>query len=75
MAYTSDKGKYVRIEVEFWYDKDGTIHIVYNDGKEKGQFFHTTVNDRDDSKRGHPNLYNHLKDVLEYNGKWPVKEE
>jgi hypothetical protein len=70
----SETGKYISIDVDVWYDKDGTIHMVYNDGKKKGEFFHTTVNDRFDSKRGHPNLFNHLKDVLQLHGKWPVTQ-
>ncbi|THF83726.1 hypothetical protein [Cohnella fermenti] len=70
MAIVSEKGKYVRIDVEFWLDKDGSIHLVYDDGKGPGEFFHTTVNDREVSKRGHPNLFNHLKTVLQKHDKW-----
>lgn len=73
LAYVSERGKYVRVEVEFWYDKDGTIHLVYDEGKGEGEFFHTTINDKNDSKRGHPNLYNHLKAVLNKHGKWPTE--
>lgn len=71
MAFVSEEGKYVRIDIEFWYDKDGQIHIVYDDGKEEGEYFHTTVNDRNNSKRFHKNLYKHLQTVLKKNGKWP----
>lgn len=76
MAFVSEKGKYVRIDIEFWYDKDGQIHIVYDDGKGEGEHFHTTVNDKDDSIRGHRNLFYHLQAVLKKHGKWPdyVKE-
>jgi hypothetical protein len=72
VAYKSENGKYVQINVKLWQDDEGKIHIVYDDGKQPGEHFHTTVNNRDNSVRSHPHLYNHMKAVLVRNGKWTI---
>jgi len=60
----------VRLEVNVWLRDDGQIGISSNTGN-----FITTVNDRIDSKRGHPNLFGHLKRVLKEAGRWPEGAE
>lgn len=60
----------VRLEVNVWLRDDGQIGISSNTGN-----FITTVNDRIDSKRGHPNLFGHLKQVLKEAGRWPEGAE
>lgn len=58
-----EETKYVRLEINLWLRDDGQIGISTTD-------FITTVNDRPDSKRGHPNLFGHLKKVLREAGRW-----
>ena len=64
----SEKGRYIRFEVDVWYQPDDeTIHIVSNDPEIVG--FHSTVNDRLGSKRHHANLYMKLGKLLRDAGK------
>jgi len=62
----SDKGgNTAYLNVGAWLDpKTGHIHLTLpNSG-----WFHTTVNDKLDSKRGHPNLYGKLARALKEAG-------
>jgi hypothetical protein len=58
-------GNTAYLNVGVWYDADqGHIHITLpNSG-----WFHTTVNDKEGSKRGHPNLYGKLARALKEAG-------
>jgi hypothetical protein len=58
-------GNSVYFEVGVWYNKDsGHIHMTApNSG-----WFHTTINDNEGSKRGHPNLYGKLARALKEAG-------
>lgn len=54
-------GKTAYFEISAWYDEaSGDVHLVlpHADG------FHTTVNDRPGSRRGHPNLFAKLRRAL-----------
>lgn len=58
-------GNTAYLNVGIWYDADqGHIHITLpNSG-----WFHTTVNNNEGSKRGHPNLYGKLARALKEAG-------
>lgn len=62
----SDKGgntAYLNIGV--WYDaKSDNIHLTLPNS----DWFHTTVNGRESSRRGHPNLYEKLAKALKEAG-------
>jgi hypothetical protein len=60
--------KYVRVPFDVWYqESDRSIHIT---APGLGNF-HTTVNDKPESKRSHPHLYKSLKQLLQQHGRWP----
>lgn len=63
--------KYVRMEVDFWYNQDtDEIHITAPESEDvKG--FHTTVNKKDGSVRNHKNMYDKLADILRKFDKHP----
>jgi hypothetical protein len=63
--------KYVRMEIDFWYDPEtDQIHIAAPESDTvKG--FHTTVNKKDDSIRCHKNLYEKLAAILRSVDKHP----
>ena len=56
----------VRFEIGIWRGEKGEIHITATDPEIKKLFngFHSTVNDRSDSKRCHKNLFGKLEAVL-----------
>ncbi len=60
----SDKS--VRFEIGIWRGEKGEIHITATDPdvKKLVKNFHSTVNDRDESKRCHKNLFGKLEAVL-----------
>jgi hypothetical protein len=63
--------KYVRMEVDFWYNPENDdIHITSPDS-EMIKGFHTTVNKKDGSIRCHKNLYEKLADILRKVDKHP----
>lgn len=60
--------KYVRMEIDLWYQADDkSIHITSRDDPK----FHSTVKDDPDSMRGHGSLFRHLKRVLVEQDRWP----
>lgn len=63
--------KYVRMTIEFWWSDDGHIHIASNFHPK----FHTTVNDKEGSKRRHQNLYSKLRDILKEHNRWPNRAD
>lgn len=70
MASTKPDVKYVQIErVQFWADADGDIHITTDDPDAKEIFKHTTISNREGSKRSHPTFYRQLATILVQNGK------
>jgi len=57
----SKQGKTVYLEMGIWYNADtGEIHLT----APKTDWFHTTVNDKQDSKRQHSNLFGKLSRCL-----------
>ena len=58
--------KAVRFEIGIWLDERGAIHLAATDPEVKRlvKHFHTTVENRDGSKRCHKNLYAKLESVL-----------
>lgn len=57
----SEPGNAIYVKVGVWLDqKTGAIHIA---GKDVSKF-HTTVNNKPASKRGHPNLFMKLAKCL-----------
>ena len=58
--------KTVRFEIGIWRDARGQIHITVTDSEVKKlvRNFHSTVNDRNGSKRCHENLFGKLEAVL-----------
>ena len=60
--------KYVRMEIDVWYQEDDhSIHITSrDDGK-----FHSTVKNDSASIRGHVSLFKHLQRILEEHDRWP----
>ncbi|HRX75680.1 MAG TPA: hypothetical protein P5341_16335 [Hyphomonas sp.] len=61
----SKTGKTVYAEIGVWYDEDqGHIHISIP----KSDWFHTTVNANDGSKRCHKNLFAKLGRLLRDEG-------
>jgi len=53
------------LSIGAWYDKEtGHIHLTLPHSK----WFHTTVCNKPDSKRGHPNLYAKLARALSLAG-------
>lgn len=64
----SEEGRYIRLELDIWYQEDdGDIHITSNDPDVRN--FHTTVNNRVGSKRCHDNLFSRLARILVAHGK------
>lgn len=60
--------KYVRMEVDIWYQADDdSIHITSRDDAK----FHSTVKNDSASKRGHESLFRHFQRVLADNDRWP----
>jgi hypothetical protein len=58
-------GRTAYLNVGVWYDEDqGHIHLTLP----KSDWFHTTVNNNPDSKRGHPNLFEKLAKALKEAG-------
>jgi hypothetical protein len=55
--------------LNFWVDEKGIIRISSNGNPP----FITTVQNDESPARGHKNLYGHLRDVLEVQGKWPTE--
>ena len=61
-------GRYKRFSIDVWWQLDDEeIHITSSDSGTPN--FHTTVNDKDGSKRCHKNLFMKLAQVLEAAGK------
>lgn len=62
----SDKGgNTAYLNIGAWYDaKSGTIHLTLPNS----DWFHTTVNNKDGSKRCHENLYKKLAQALKEAG-------
>ncbi len=56
----SKNGKSVRIEIDFWLDKDGSIHVT----SDVAEDFHIAVNADPSRKNGHPTLYKRLAKLL-----------
>ena len=53
----------IDLEVRVWFDENrGNIHIA-------GSGIHTHLNPREESKRGHPNLFWKLADLLNRAGR------
>lgn len=71
MATTKTNVQYVQIErVQFWADKDsGDIHITTDDPDAKEVFKHTTISNKETSKRYHPTFYRQLAQLLKQHGK------
>ena len=64
--------KYVRLEIDVWYqESDQSIHVTAPGLPS----FHTTINDKEGSKRCHSNLYKKLRELLQENGRWPAGQE
>jgi hypothetical protein len=61
----SPKGKTVYAHMGVWRQGE-EIHLTIP----KEDYFHTTVNNREDSERCHNNLYNKLRRLLTENGCW-----
>ena len=62
MVKVSKLGKSVYVEMGFWYNEDDdSIHLT-GQGVEG---FHTTVNNKEGSKRCHPNLFMKLAKCLQ----------
>ena len=61
----SAKGKTVYADMGIWRHGED-IHITIPHEK----YFHTTVNNKEGSKRFHKNLYDKLKRLLRENGCW-----
>ncbi|SEF05783.1 hypothetical protein SAMN05519104_8104 [Rhizobiales bacterium GAS188] len=53
-------GKSVRMEVDFWVEDDGSIHMTAMDVRE----FHVTISANSNRKNGHYPLYRRLADCL-----------
>ncbi|MGH3901152.1 MAG: hypothetical protein ACRDTA_23465 [Pseudonocardiaceae bacterium] len=69
MATTKPDVKYVQIEqVRFWADARGEIHIK-SDDPDAGADFHTTLSNKETSKRYHPTFYAKLARLLTQHGK------
>ena len=57
----SKLGKTVYLKIGVWYDAEqGHIHMTVPDSR----WFHTTLNPKPESKRGHPNLFGKLARCL-----------
>lgn len=65
----SENGKSVHIEVGFWLQVDGSIHLTSNDVKG----FHVAINENPERRNGHPTLYKRLKAILSENTLTPSK--
>ncbi len=58
----SEKGGSIYLDVGVWWDEDNEcIRMTSRDARVP---FHTTVNEDPESKRGHPNLFQHLAKCL-----------
>lgn len=60
----SKGGKSVHIEIGFWLNDDGSIHVTSNAEKD----FHVAVNQDPARKNGHPTLYDRLAKILQDEG-------
>lgn len=61
----SEKGNAAYLNVSVWYEaQTGHIHLTLPNS----DWFHTTVNGDENSKRGHPNLFAKLARVLKEAG-------
>jgi hypothetical protein len=56
----SKNGKSVHLEIGFWLNDDGSIHMTANDI----EGFHVAVNSDPARKNGHPTLYKRLAKCL-----------
>ncbi len=56
----SKDGKSVHVEIGFWLDPDGSIHMTSNELDD----FHIAVNEDPARKNGHPTLYRRLAKLL-----------
>jgi hypothetical protein len=63
-----------KMEISFWQESDG-IHINFDTDGISTITGITTVNDKNSSMRGHPHLYDQLKQILIKEGKWQQNEE
>lgn len=57
----SKNGKSVHIEVGFWLQDDGSIHMTSNEA----EGFYVAINEDPSRKNGHPTLYKRLHSILE----------
>jgi len=62
----SKKGKSVFVEIGFWLEKDGSIHMGSNDPAVSN--FHVAVNSDPKKPNGHPTLYRRLAGYLKQMG-------
>lgn len=63
--------KNVTVSMNVWQrQEDGQIGLSINNG-----WFITTVNSKDSSARGHPNLYRKLQQLLAEAGKWQSRPD
>jgi hypothetical protein len=67
---SSKHRKTARIEIEFWFDEDGSIRVV----SEAGPDFHVRVRAEPLKRNGHPSLYRRLAWVLRDAGAAKPKE-
>ena len=57
---TSKNGKSVHLEIGFWLNDDGSIHVTANDVSG----FHVAVNADPNKRNGHPTLFKRLAKCL-----------
>jgi len=58
----------LNLEISVWYrPEDETIHMKINGRVKK---YMTTISSDSNKKRGHPHLFNHLKNELVNEGMW-----
>jgi hypothetical protein len=60
----SENGKSVHIEIGFWLNNDGSIHLTSNELSD----FHVAINEDGDRRNGHPTLYRRLATLLKQAG-------
>lgn len=60
----SKNGKSVHLEIGFWLNDDGSIHMTSNEVKG----FHVAVNPEPSRPNGHPTLFRRLADCLRQSG-------
>jgi len=65
------KKRTLNLEISVWYrPEDEHIHMKIT-GQQKE--YMTTISEDENKKRGHPHLFNHLKNELENAGMWERK--